>query len=172
MNSSNTSLCFTHPKITFGIDFSYDLPQDVFIYVKGRTINPFGIFQQTTRTRNIKQLYFYCETFSKEANYQSMAELKERLANTISKSHILNSICSCYNENDERTLIENTFLKLYDYNEYTNDILNTDKYRHFRDILIHNGFTLEEQCEAKRLQKDTRDELTEVGNDVSNELWD
>ena len=163
---------FYSPKITFGIDFSYDLPQDVFIYVKGRTINPFGIFQQTTRTRNIKQLYFYCETFSKEANYQSMAELKEHLENTISKSHILNSICSCYNENDERTLIENTFLKLYVYNEYTNDILNTDKYRHFRDILIHNGFTLEEQCEAKRLQKDTREELTELVNDVSNELWD
>jgi hypothetical protein len=61
---------------------------------------------------------------------------------------------------------------LYVYNEYTNDILNTDKYRHFRDILIHNGFTLEEQCEAKRLQKDTRAELTELVNDVSNELWD
>lgn len=162
---------FYSPKITFGIDFSYDLPQDVFIYVKGRTINPFGIFQQTTRTRNIKQLYFYCETFSKEANYQSMNELKEHLENTISKSHILNSICSCYNENDERTLIENTFLKLYVYNEYTNDTLNTDKYKHFRDILSSNGFNIEEMYEPTRINKDTREEMTEMITDISNELW-
>ena len=53
---------FYSPKITFGIDFTYEIPQDVFIYVKGKSINPYGIFQQTTRTRNIRQIYFYCET--------------------------------------------------------------------------------------------------------------
>ena len=31
---------FYSPKITFGIDFTYEIPQDVFIYVKGRSINP------------------------------------------------------------------------------------------------------------------------------------
>ena len=162
---------FYSPKITFGIDFSYDLPQDVFIYVKGRTINPFGIFQQTTRTRNMRQLYYYCETFNQQEQYRSMSELKETLLDNISKSEILNKLCSYYNESEDRQLIENTFLKLYVYNEYVNDILNTDKFLHFRDILVNNGFVLSEAFKPRKLDKDTREGQTALVEDISNELF-
>ena len=74
-----------------------------------------------------------------------MGELKTHLEETISNNHLLNTLCSYYDENDERKLIENTFLKLYVYNEYTNDIFNTDKLHHFKNILSANGFIVTEE---------------------------
>jgi hypothetical protein len=49
------------PKITFGVDFSIDVPQDVFLYIAGNSIQPSGSYQQATRCRNIKTLYYFGE---------------------------------------------------------------------------------------------------------------
>ena len=38
-----------------------------------------------------------------------MDELKETIQDTISKSHILNTLCVAFDENDERKIVENTF---------------------------------------------------------------
>jgi hypothetical protein len=57
---------FYSPSITFGVDFSIDTPQDVFIYINGNSILPSGSFQQTTRTRNINKLYYYCNVNEKK----------------------------------------------------------------------------------------------------------
>jgi len=51
---------FYSPCITFGVDFSIEEKQDVFIYITGKSLMPDGCFQQTTRTRNIDKLYYYC----------------------------------------------------------------------------------------------------------------
>ena len=51
---------FYSPKITYGIDFNISNAQQIFIYVTGRTLTPYGTFQQCTRTRNIDSIYFYC----------------------------------------------------------------------------------------------------------------
>ena len=100
-----------------------------------------------------------------------MEELNETIRETISKSHILNTLCVAFDENDERKIIENTFFKLYLYNEYTNDIFNTDKYLHFRDILINNKIILEELYTPKKLTKDTRDELTALIQNISDDVF-
>ena len=47
---------FYSPTVTFGVDFSVDVPQDVFIYIAGNSIQPSGSYQQATRCRNIKTL--------------------------------------------------------------------------------------------------------------------
>ena len=47
---------FYSPKITYGVDFSIDNPQNVYIYQKGQSIMPNGTFQQTTRCRNINTI--------------------------------------------------------------------------------------------------------------------
>ena len=101
-----------------------------------------------------------------------MGELKSHLEETISNNHLLNTLCSYYDENDERKLIENTFLKLYVYNEYTNDIFNTDKLHHFKNILSANGFILTEEGEPNRIIPDTRENMTELIEEITNELFD
>jgi len=49
---------FFSPAITTAVDFNISDKRDVFIYIKGDTIQPSAIFQQTTRTRNINELYY------------------------------------------------------------------------------------------------------------------
>ena len=58
----------------FNVSFSD--AQDVFIYNKGRTIDPADIFQQTTKTRNINKLYYYSEVKAHEPIYNSIDENK------------------------------------------------------------------------------------------------
>ena len=48
---------FYSPSIVTATDFSIDTPQDVFIYIEGRTLTSDECLQQTTRTRNIEVLY-------------------------------------------------------------------------------------------------------------------
>ena len=51
------------------------------------------------------------------------------------------------------------------------DILNTDKYLHFKDILINNGIIVEELYEPNKLRKDTRNDMTELIENISVELF-
>lgn len=46
----------------------------LYIYNKGRTIDPADIFQQTTRTRNINKLYYYSEVKAHEPIYNSIED--------------------------------------------------------------------------------------------------
>jgi len=77
---------FYSPSITTGVDFSIDQAQDVFIYIKGSSIDASSSFQQATRCRNIRKLFYYAESKSKEAEYESLDELRN-----FSTSHILQS---------------------------------------------------------------------------------
>jgi hypothetical protein len=72
---------FYSPSITFGVDFSIDTAQDVFIYIKGKSILPSGSFQQTTRTRNMKELYYFCNCKSKQATYRNIDDVIEKYDN-------------------------------------------------------------------------------------------
>ena len=51
------------------------------------------------------------------------------------------------------------------------DILNNDKYLHFKDILINNGIIVEELYEPNKLRKDTRNDMTELIENISVELF-
>ena len=83
----------------------------------------------------------------------------------------MNTLCVAFDENDERKIIENTFFNLFVYNEYVDDILNTDKYLHFKDILINNGIIVEELYEPNKLRKDTRNDMTELIETIRDALF-
>ena len=146
---------FYSPKITYGIDFNIDDAQNVFIYVKGRTISPYGIFQQCTRTRNIDSVYVYCECWGKDEQFRTIGDVENQVKECLNHD-ILNNVCLSLDEDDEYTYLENTFFKLYVYNEYITDVFNTSKYYHFENILQSEGFKLVSLYEPKQLDKDTR----------------
>ena len=89
---------FYSPSITFGVDFSISEHQDVFIYCKGTSILPSGVFQQTTRTRQINNLFYYCDTKSKQPNYNSIDEVYEYYSNIDNLNNTLNNICVSIDE--------------------------------------------------------------------------
>ena len=96
---------FYSPKITFGIDFNISNAQNVFIYVKGRTLTPYGTFQQCTRTRNIDSLYFDCECYDKEEQYQNIGILQDNLKESLGHS-TLTSVCLALDDEDEYKFLE------------------------------------------------------------------
>ena len=163
---------FYSPKITYGVDFNMDISQNVFIYVKGRTLTPYGIYQQCTRTRNIDSVYFYCECFGKAEQYKTLKELEDTMKDNITNNTILNNLCSAFDDDDEFKVLENTFFKLYCYNEYIRDVFETSKYHHLENILTKEGFDIVNLYEPKKLDRDTRDELTELIENLTQEQFD
>jgi hypothetical protein len=70
---------FYSPTITFGVDFSVDVPQDVFIYIAGNSIQPSGSFQQAIRCRNIKHYNISGRYFNKMPFTKASKMLKHAL---------------------------------------------------------------------------------------------
>ena len=107
LQSSFRTFVFT-AKITYGIDFNISNAQNVFIYVKGRTLTPYGTFQQCTRTRNIDNIYFYCECYDKEEQYQNIGILQDNLKESLGHN-ILTNVCLTLDEENEYKLLEYLF---------------------------------------------------------------
>jgi len=159
---------FYSPSITTGVDFSIDTPQDVFIYINGRSIDPAGSFQQLSRTRNIKNVYVYIsEMESKPAKFNTLDEVKEHIK-TISKTDNSNINKMCFSVDDENEYIfnENAYFNLFTFNEYIKDTYETNKKQHFYNILNDNGFNIEligtvEKLNNKK-KKEMKDKKIEV----------
>jgi len=143
---------FYSPSITTAVDFSIDIPQDVFVYIKGNTIDPSESFQQATRTRNIKQLFYYIDRENGEEQYNDLENCSEQFLTFTKTANILNNV-SCYIDDfDEIKISNSTFTKLYIYIQYVKDIYNTNKLKHFQLILKQNEFELSEVGEKKKLE--------------------
>ena len=101
---------FYSPKITYGIDSNISNAQNVFIYVKGRTLTPYGTLQQCTRTRNIESIYFYCECYDKEEQYHNIEVLQDSLKESLNHN-ILQNVCLTLDDEDEIQFVESNLFK-------------------------------------------------------------
>ena len=149
---------FYSPSITCGINFDIEIKQDVFLYINGKTLEPCDSFQQATRTRNIKTLNYYINEPTKDyiPKFNNLKETYEYISNVknIHNDNLLNVVNMCYNidENDDYKFNENTFFKLFGYNEYLTDIYKTNKEYHFRQILKTNGYIMKELGKINKLK--------------------
>jgi len=133
------------------MDFSIIEKQDVFIYIKGQSIMPSGSFQQTTRTRNINNLYYFCNNCkSNNAKYSSLNDVIDKYVNISNLNNKLNNICLSLNENDNEIVVKNSYFNIFCYNEYVNDIYKTNKLIHYQNILIQNGFNLFDENDIEK----------------------
>ena len=148
----------------FGLDFTINKPQDVFIYIKGKSILPSGSFQQTTRTRNIKHIYFYCNEKSKQPKYNNLSEVKDKYLKINKMTEALNKNCVSLNENDEQIINKNLFLNVFCYNKYVKDTYKTNKLIHYENIWPENGFVIvdDEKEPNKCISKDNMKEIDEI----------
>ena len=156
---------FYSPSIVTGVDFSIDTKQNHYIYVKGFTINPLGIYQQSTRNRNIDTLYYFFDTKHHDCIFNSLNDVKKYYNNVVNATDKINNVCRQFNENDKSYINENNFFELYCFVEYQNDIFNTNKKVHYELILQHNGFILSNEGETKKI---TKEKQTELNNLVDN----
>lgn len=157
---------FYSPSITHGIDFQPVIKQDVFYYIKASSIEPSAFFQQITRTRNINTLYYYHSESNLLMQPNKYNTIEDTInfyqnINNLTDKRNLNNMCVSVNENNEEVIIQNTFYKLYIYNEYVKDVYQTNKLKHFENIISNNGFILSEVGIKQKLSKTDNKEMTE-----------
>lgn len=153
---------FYSPSIMTGVDFSIEEKQDHFIYAKGESISPDSIYQQSTRNRNIENLYYYFNSKQNFYAYESLDNTKKYYKELTNANDILNGVCRQLNENDEACIMENRFYELFCYNEYVKDCYNTNKRIHYEQILKSKGFILKTEGEEKKLSKENKREIKSI----------
>jgi hypothetical protein len=167
---------FYSPSITTAVDFSIDQAQDVFIYIKGDSIDASSSFQQMSRTRNIRKLFYYAETKSKEAEYESLDELRALYKSYIIQSEefkILKNVCETLDDEYNVVLNEDKFFNMFTYNEYNADIFKTNRCIMFENILKTAKFKL---CllsddNSTTLNKDVKVEMKEATKEQKEKLF-
>jgi hypothetical protein len=164
---------FYSPSITCGVDFNISEKQNVFLYIKGDTLEPCDSFQQLTRTRNIKNVYFYVKrNTSKLPKYATIKDCEEEFKSIAFTHSKLCNICCNVDNNDDVVFNDNTFFKLFVYNEYINDIYNTNKELHFKKILTDNGFILNKLYKSCQLSKVNKTLLIDNKNELKKKIFD
>jgi hypothetical protein len=142
---------FYSPSIIYGIDFSIDVQQDVFLYINGKSISIPLLFQQCTRCRNIKTLYFmynheltnkYYHYKTKYIDYDDSLNINTNNIKNNNQINGLTDLCTYLDDKNEIQIIQNIFLKLYCQNEYMFDCYKYNIEYNFEKIIKEKGFNL------------------------------
>ncbi len=172
---------FYSPTITTGISFVLEeTPQTQFMYfTKTPKITPISAYQMSCRTRNIKQLIYYANDIKpREMIHKTLNELEIQYKKMIKINNRLLNMSSSKTENDESSIVNNTFFKLFCYNEYQDEIFRTGYIEHYENLLKKVGFEIEEKGTKKRLEhmeaelmKTLYDENQDIHFDNFIDLW-
>jgi hypothetical protein len=100
---------FFSPSIVNSVDFSSIISQHAYLYFNYLTINSQSMFQQATRTRNIKNLKFYGNQRQNNYVYEDLIDVENINKNLINSCDKIKKVCLNFNEDDEETIIENAF---------------------------------------------------------------
>jgi hypothetical protein len=161
---------FYSPSITTGVSFVFEgVKQDQFIYISDKTlITPISLYQMSSRTRNMKNLiYFSKQIKSIKPRFKDLKECKKYYKNLISSSNKILNMSKSTTEDDETVIIENSFFKMYCYNEYQMDLFKYNFEESYKNILIDNGFEYEEIGIYKTINDEGKKELIEMREQVN-----
>ena len=155
---------FYSPKITTGVSFYIeDEKQTQFIYITQVSRDPIGIYQMSSRTRNMDKLIYYSnEKKPRELKFKTLEELKEFYKNIITTNNKILSMSKSVTEDDDIKIVENSFFKLYCYNEYISNIYDTGFIEHYEKILKSCGFILESTGEDMTISKQEKRNMTDL----------
>lgn len=164
----NNKFVFYSPSIVNSVDFTSKDPQNQYLYFNSLTINSQSMFQQGTRTRNIKTLKFFANQRQHNYVYENIKEVETINKKLIETDDKIKKVCLNFDENDNEHIVENTFFKMWCFNEYLDDCYNTNKISHFQNILINEGFNLVHKGKDVLFDKNKVKEM--INNTKNNEL--
>lgn len=144
------------PKIMYGLDST--MKRNVYCFYKEHTISPTGFLQQIGRCRNIDKLYYL---FTKK-EFTPKLETYEDIVNTTYQTDILAHRyfeMSCMGN----TELYNNYLNILNKYLYLHNCYDSNKFAHFRKLLIERGFILAKSKKyAKQQTKIITEEIKEI----------
>lgn len=156
---------FYTPKIIYGIDFSPDISQDVFIISTGNTINPLQIVQQMTRCRNIKSIHFFFSKVYHQLIFEDPNDVSVFYNNfyTLYEAELKNYGLLCYDESTYETkVIDNRFSRLFFLNKFQIKLLESSYLYHFKCICLSKGIAIQSVGVDNVIDKKTKKEYREI----------
>lgn len=156
---------FYTPSITTGVSFVLkDVKQTQFIYISDNPlITPISIYQMSSRTRNMDKLYYYARDIKPQSmKFNSLNDAEEKYKKIININEKLFNLSKSVSEDDEIKIIENTYFKLFCYNEFQDTIFKTGFLKHFENILTDNGFNIVAIGAYNKLNKENNKQFREV----------
>lgn len=165
---------FYSPSIVYGVDFNtLDARQDVFLYVKGKSLTPDLSYQQLTRTRSIEKVFIFCNARDVEPKFKTFDDYyNDTKQNTELISEKVFNLCTYIDQNENLKFVENSFFFLYNYHQYIRDQYKSRLTEHLIDILEINGFKItKSKCTPTFLNKEIRDEMKENVKEVNEDLY-
>ena len=158
---------FYSPSIVTGVDFSIEQQQNQYIYIKGLSLNVLDNYQQSTRTRNMKELIYFQKEPKNPKTWQSLESICEKNKDVKITSEKILNLCKTTNENDELNINENLFFTLSSHHEYMDTVLCSNPEMYFKALLKINGFILKETNTYDEL---TYDEIEEQKQTIEENL--
>lgn len=146
---------FYSPSITTGISFVLKtVQQRQFIYItKNPLITPTSLYQMSCRTRNMQELIYYCDDIKqRKANHKTLKDLESDYKNMILNNERLFSLSSSRTPDDKVSIVDNTFFKMFCFEEFQDQIFHTGFLKHYQNLLIRDGFKLEEKGINEKLK--------------------
>ena len=166
---------FYSPAVKTGVDFSINEPQEALLYMNGNSISSQDMFQQLTRTRNLKAVKFYSNCESNNLIFDNETETEKYYTDLIKYSNDLNenevklqNLC-VYNDDEETKICKSTYFNLYCKASYLKNIDNTNKYIHFKNILIKEGFDVYNRGDDKKLNSGMKQYLQDKTDKINDE---
>lgn len=148
------------PSIQYGIDFNNEKPQDVFLYINGKSIESDDLMQMINRTRNIRNVYIFNN--GKKQNYikyHTLEECQDYFKSYVELDNNFNNMCLDVDNENNIVINENVFFEIYTYNEFVKSIYQLDKYKYLIEILKNNGMIINDNLEEKiNMTKDDKEE--------------
>jgi len=173
-NQFKDKYVFYSPSITTGVSFILkDIQQIQFIYISDKPlITPISIYQMSSRTRNMSELNYYCaEIKPLKQDFETLKEIENKYKKLIKMNEKILSMSKSINENDEIKIVENTFFKLYCYNEFIDSFFNTGYLQHYENILKNNGFNLKNVGELNKMEKNDKKDFSDVYETIKDEQF-
>jgi len=144
---------FYSPSIVTGVDFSIDQQQNQYIYIKGLSLNVLDNYQQSTRTRNMKELIYFQKEPKNPKTWESFESIVLKNKDVKIASEKIMNLCKTITVDDEVDINENLFFTLASHHEYMDTVLCSNPIMYFNKLLSKNGFITKDVNSYEELSK-------------------
>jgi hypothetical protein len=180
----SNSYVFLSPRVTCGVSIVTSSSLDSYIYISGKSINPITLYQQCTRNRNMRNLFYHIEDKNKSTrDYLSYKTCVEYHSIRIQEYEDLTYSCTYVDKYEKLQVQENFYFNLYCHKEYCESLMFKNLKHCFENELSNAGFVLqtistkndsnykEELKEGRKCMEDrTIDDLQETIEDKFDDL--
>jgi len=156
---------FYSPSITTGISYANrEEKQTHFIYMSNkRLITPESFYQMSCRTRNMEKLIYHCEEMNDiECEFETLKELENKYKNLMKTNEKILCLSKSTTIDDDVKIVENSFFKMWCYEEYKRMLFKTGFLQHYKNILSNAGFIHSDKGEYVKMSRKEKMSLKEI----------